>query len=191
MKTNQENKKIKKYLEQLSAHIVTSNSNITKLIKIKKKIIKTKNTKNKVLIFGNGGSSAIASHFSIDLINKIGIRCLNFSDDALLTCFANDYGFHKWIYKAIDLFCDRNDVIIFISSSGQSKNMIEGINLAKKKKINNLITFTGGKKNNPLSKKGNINLWVNSKIYNHIENAHQIWLLSIVDSIKLNKLKFK
>jgi hypothetical protein len=49
--------------------------------------------------------------------------------------------------------------------------------------------LTGNKKNNPLSKLGNINLWVDSNIYNHIENIHQIWLLSICDLIKLNKVK--
>lgn len=58
----------------------------------------------------------------------------------------------------------------------------------KKKKISNIITLTGNK-NNPLSKQGNINLWVNSNIYNHIENIHQIWLLGICDLMKLNKVK--
>ena len=61
--------------------------------------------------------------------------------------------------------------------------------LQKEKKISNIITLTGNKKNNPLSKQGNINLWVNSNIYNHIENIHQIWLLGICDLMKLNKVK--
>ena len=90
--------------------------------------------------------------------------------------------------KTIEIFADK-DIIIFISSSGKSKNMIEGIKFPKKKKIKNLITFTGGNKNNPLSKKGYISLWVDSNIYNYIENTHQIWLLSIIDSINLNKLR--
>ena len=46
-----------------------------------------------------------------------------------------------------------------------------------------LCTLTGMSKSNPLKKLGNINLWVNSKAYNIIENIHQIWLLSIVDKI--------
>jgi len=67
--------------------------------------------------------------------------------------------------------------------------MLNVCKASKKKKISSVITLTGNKKNNPLSKLGDINLWVDSKIYNHIENTHQIWLLSICDLISLNKVK--
>ncbi len=180
---------IKNYLKNISSNINITNKEIIKLIEIKKALIKAKKNKNKVLIFGNGGSSSIASHFAIDLIKNFKMRCLNFNDNSLLSCFSNDYGFDKWILKSIEIFADKQDIIIFISSSGKSKNMIEGIKFAKKRKIKNLITFTGGNKNNPLSKKSYISLWVNSNIYNYIENTHQILLLSIIDSINLNKLR--
>ena len=67
--------------------------------------------------------------------------------------------------------------------------MLNACKAAKRKKISNIITLTGNKKNNPLSKLGKINLWVNSNIYNHIENIHQTWLLSICDLISINKVK--
>ena len=54
----------------------------------------------------------------------------------------------------------------------------------KKKKINKIITLTGFEKNNSLRKKGDINLWINSKQYNVIENIHQFWLLILVDLLK-------
>ena len=79
--------------------------------------------------------------------------------------------------------------LVLISSSGKSMNMINACKADKKKKISKIITLTGNKKNNPLSKLGNINLWVDSNVYNHVENIHQIWLLSICDLIKLNKIK--
>lgn len=60
---------------------------------------------------------------------------------------------------------------------------------SEQQKISKIITFTGDKKNNPLSKLGDINLWVDSNVYNHIENTHQVWLLSICDLISLNKVK--
>lgn len=188
MKIKKESLKIQNYLKKLSNQISLNNLDILKLIKIKKILIDAKKNKKKVLIFGNGGSSAIAGHFAIDLIKNAKMRCLNFSDNALLSCFANDYGFDKWISNTIEIFSDKGDVIIFISSSGKSKNMLQGISKARSKKIKNLITFTGGNKNNPLSKKSFISLWVDSNIYNYIENIHQIWLLSIIDMIKLNKL---
>ena len=61
--------------------------------------------------------------------------------------------------------------------------MINGAKQARKKKISKIITFTGNDQNNNLTKLGDINFWVNSKAYNHIENVHQILLLSLVDLI--------
>jgi D-sedoheptulose 7-phosphate isomerase len=65
--------------------------------------------------------------------------------------------------------------------------MINAAKFCKNKKIF-LITLTGFNRNNSLKKLGNINLWVNSKEYNYIENIHQLWLLSVLDKIS-NKLK--
>ena len=53
----------------------------------------------------------------------------------------------------------------------------------KKNKISKIITFTGHQKDNPLSRLGDINFWIDSKAYNFVENAHQVWLLTIVDLI--------
>ena len=85
--------------------------------------------------------------------------------------------------KAVEFYADQNDVLILISSSGKSKNMINAFKSAKKKKISKIITFTGHDKDNSLSKLGDINFWINSKAYNFVENTHQVWLLTIVDLI--------
>ena len=180
---------VKKYLETLTSKITPNKDIINKIIQIKNLIIKTKKNKSKILIFGNGGSAAIASHISVDLTKNIKVKAMNFNEADLITCFANDYGYEKWIEKTIDFYADKNDTLILISSSGKSKNMINACKAAKRKKISKIITLTGDKKNNPLSKLGDINLWVDSNIYNHIENTHQIWLLTICDLIKLNKVK--
>ena len=84
------------------------------------------------MIFGNGGSAAIASHFSVDLTKNAKIRCTNYNESDLLTCFSNDYGYEKWVEKSIDFFSDPGDVVILISSSGRSKNMLNGAKSAKK-----------------------------------------------------------
>ena len=180
---------VKKYLETLTSKITPNKDIINKIIQIKNLIIKMKKNKSKILIFGNGGSAAIASHISVDLTKNIKVKAMNFNEADLITCFANDYGYEKWIEKTIDFYADKNDTLILISSSGKSKNMINACKAAKRKKISKIITLTGDKKNNPLSKLGDINLWVDSNIYNHIENTHQIWLLTICDLIKLNKVK--
>jgi len=153
------------------------------ILHVKKILLKVKKNNKKVLIFGNGGSAAIASHFSVDLTKNAKIRCVNFNESDLITCFANDYGYTEWVRKAVEFYGDKGDVGIFISSSGKSPNILNGCYAAKKKKFKNIITFSGFKKSNDLRKNGDINFWVNSSMYNFIENAHQFWLLLIVDLI--------
>ncbi len=152
------------------------------LDKISKIFKDTKNKNKKVIIFGNGGSAAISSHVSVDLTKNAKIRSINFNEADLLTCFSNDFGYEKVYSKSLEFYADAGDIVIIISASGKSKNLLEAAKMCKKKKIL-LFTFTGFLKSNPLKKMGNINLWVNSKAYNIIENIHQIWLLSIVDRI--------
>ena len=163
------------------------NSNCTeikkKLIKLKKIVINTKKNGKKILIFGNGGSAAIASHFSVDLTKNAKIRCTNYNESNLITCFSNDFGYEHWVEMAINYFGDKGDVLIIISSSGKSKNMINACFAARKKKFSKIITLTGHSVNNPIKKLGDINLWVNTKAYNYIENIHQFWLLSLVDLV--------
>ena len=81
------------------------------------------------------------------------------------------------------MIINKEDLVILISSSGQSKNVINAAKFCKRNKIK-LVTFTGFNKNNKLKKLGVLNFWVNSKKYNFVENIHQTWLLSIVDKIK-------
>ena len=93
-------------------------------------LLETKSNNKKVLIFGNGGSAAIASHFSIDLTKNANLRCVNFNESDLITCFSNDYGFERWVEKTIDFYGDEGDTLIVISSSGSSKNMLNGVKAA-------------------------------------------------------------
>jgi len=174
---------INKYLEDFSTLIKPNNDIVTKIINVRDVMVSVQKSKNKIMIFGNGGSAAIASHVSVDLTKNANIRCTNYNEADLITCFANDYGYERWIEKAVDFYADQNDVLILISSSGKSKNMINACKSARNKKISKIITFTGHDKNNPLSKLGDINFWINSKAYNFVENTHQIWLLAICDLI--------
>jgi len=182
-------KNIKKYIKHLCLKIDPDELTLAKIIQVKNALIAAKKKKSRVFIFGNGGSAAIASHVTVDLTKNIKIKAMNFNEASLITCFSNDYGYERWIEKSIEFYASKGDVVILISSSGKSKNMLNACKVARRKKISKIITFTGDKKNNPLSKLGDINLWVDSNVYNHIENTHQIWLLSICDLISLNKVK--
>lgn len=158
------------------------------LEKIKILLIKTIKNRGKIIIAGNGGSASIASHFSIDITKNAKLKCINFNEAGLITCFANDYGYEHWIEKAIEFYSKPQDIVILISSSGKSKNIINGAKFAKKIG-NKVITLTGFEIGNPLSQIGDINLWVNSSAYNIVENIHQIWLLTVVDLI-IGKSKY-
>ena len=143
-------------------------------------IANTKKNKNKIYIVGNGGSSSIASHVSVDFTKVAKINCSTFNNANLITCFANDYKYENWVVEAIKAYSIEQDLFILISSSGTSKNIVNAAEYCKQKKMN-LITLSGFKKNNPLSQSGNINFHVESEEYNFIEMTHHIILLSIVD----------
>ena len=150
-----------------------------------KLILKCKRNNGKVFIVGNGGSSSIASHVSVDFAKVANVPSNTFNNANLITCFANDYGHENWVKEAIKAYTQKNDILILISSSGNSKNII---NAAKYCNENNipLITFSGFDKENNLAKLGNINIHINSKNYNYIEMSHHIILVSIVDIFKEN-----
>jgi len=150
---------------------------------ISNKLILTKSKKKRIFIIGNGGSASIASHFSIDICKNTDLVCQCFNESSFITCLANDFGYENWAKKAIQYYGNKGDVLIAISSSGNSKNILNACFEARKKKFSNIITFSGFSSKNKLKKLGDINMWVNSKVYNIVENIHQIWLLSIIDYI--------
>ena len=174
---------IKSYLEDFSDLLKPNEELIEKLTRVRNLLLEVRKNNKKVLIFGNGGSASIASHFSVDLTKNARLRCLNFNEADLITCFANDYGFEHWVEKAIDFYGDDGDLLILISSSGKSKNMLNGVKAARNANFKSVVTLSGFAKDNPLSQLGDINLWIDSKAYNFVENTHQIWLLTVVDLI--------
>jgi D-sedoheptulose 7-phosphate isomerase len=152
------------------------------LERISKKIYLESKKGGRVIVVGNGGSAAIASHITIDLNNAAKINAINLNDPSLITCYANDYGYENWVTKAFVSLVQKNDVVILISSSGNSMNIVNAARFLKNKNFF-LITLSGFSKSNKLMKCGNINLWCRSKKYNMVEATHFVWLLSIVDRI--------
>ena len=173
---------LKEYFASLK-ELLNNENYLEDLVRVKEILKKTHSQGKKTMIFGNGGSAAIASHFSVDLTKNARVRCTNYNESDLLTCFSNDYGYERWVEKAIEFYGDQGDSLILISAGGNSQNMTNGAKYARKKKIKKIITLSGNDKNNNLAKLGDINFWVDSKSYNHIENIHQILLLSLVDLI--------
>lgn len=174
-----EKKFIKDYLERYNKSLFQYDIS-QKLIDMKELLLNVKNNNNKVIIAGNGGSAAMASHVSVDFTKQGRVRTVNFNESDLITCFANDYGYENWIEKAIEFYGDRDDVVILISSSGNSKNIINAAKRAKELGML-VIGFSGFSKDNSLKKNSDLSFWVDSKAYNIVENTHQIWLLMVCD----------
>jgi D-sedoheptulose 7-phosphate isomerase len=181
-KTHKDISFLQNYLNDFSSLIKPDKDIVSKLIQVRDIFLNTSKKKGKILIFGNGGSSAIASHVCVDLTNNASIRTVNFNEADLITCFSNDYGYDRWVEKSVDFYADKNDTLVLISSSGKSKNMLNACKAAKRKKIK-VISFTGHLKQNPLSRIADLSLWVHSKAYNFVENTHQVWLLTVCDLI--------
>ena len=136
----------------------------------------------KVIIAGNGGSAAMASHTSVDLTKNAQVRSINFNESDLITCFSNDFGYEKWVEKSLEYYADPGDCVILISSSGSSVNILNAAKKAKEMGLS-VITFSGFSPSNPLRDLGDLNFYIDSKEYNIVEMSHHIWLLALVDRI--------
>ena len=172
---------LKKYFD-LYNDAIYNESIFKDLATLKDLFISTNKKGGKILFFGNGGSAAIASHVAVDLVKNASIESVTYNEYDLITCLSNDYGFEKWMEKTVGYYAKENDIVVLISSSGNSQNVV---NAAKKCKEMNIgtVTFTGFEANNQLKQNGDFNFWLDSKAYNIVEMTHQIWLLGVVDAI--------
>jgi D-sedoheptulose 7-phosphate isomerase len=152
------------------------------LVELKDILKATHAAGRKTILVGNGGSAAIAGHCAVDFTKNAGIRCVNFNEADLITCFANDYGYERWLEKALGFYADDGDAVVLISSSGKSVNLLRAADYARTRGLK-VVTFSGFRADNPLRKKGRLNFWVDSRAYNVVETTHQIWLLAVCDLI--------
>lgn len=174
-----------KYFNQFNktlANELTQKENKLKLLETSRIIVETHKRGNKIILIGNGGSAAIADHMAIDFTKNARLCAMSFSSSALLTTFSNDYGYENVFQKAVEHYGKSGDLLIAISSSGASKNILKACSAAKEKNIK-IVTFSGFSGDNPLRKMGEINFWVDSKAFGHVELIHNILTHFINDMI--------
>ena len=143
-----------------------------------------------VYVIGNGGSAGIASHFCTDLLRTLKIASATLTDASALTCFANDFGFENVYKMPLQKNLKSHDLLVAISSSGKSQNIIEAVKLAKEKKTA-VMSFSGFDPNNPLRKLGDLNFWLDSHDYGLVEMGHFFLLHTIVDTCKIRSESLK
>ena len=130
---------------------------------------------------GNGASACMASHMALDWVKNAGVRALAYNDLAFLTAIGNDLGYDQTFAQPVSWFADRGDLLVTISSSGNSPNILKAIAAARLKGIT-VVTFSGLKANNASRQAGDLNLFVPGWTYGLIECAHQILLHAWLDA---------
>jgi len=186
MKTQKKNSPLlNDYFDKLQTTIdsfLSQKNNIESADKLVSSLEKTKSTDSTIYLIGNGGSSAVAEHAAIDFTKNAGLKALTVSDSPMLTTFSNDYGYANVFKKFIESFGMEKDILIAISRGGKSENIINACKEAKKKGMQ-IVTLSGFESSNPLRAIGNINFWVDSKAFGHLEIIHGLVLHWINDSI--------
>ncbi len=149
---------------------------------------KLRSEKGILYIVGNGGSAAVASHALVDFVNVAKINAHVLHESSLLTCMANDFGYENAYARVLSQIMQPKDILIAISSSGQSNNICGAAKLAKQIG-SKVMTFSGFKSNNALRNIGDINFWLDSEDYGFVEVGHQFILHNLVDRFGVeNKL---
>ncbi len=144
------------------------------------KIIAVQKNNGKILFAGNGGSAGITSHLALDFWKNGQVKAMAFNDPSLLTALGNDIGYENVFSKPIEVFAEENDIVIAISSSGNSQNII---NAAKKGKEKNcfVVTLSGFSTDNKLIGIGDINFYVDSSSYGIVEVLHTLIIHNMLD----------
>jgi D-sedoheptulose 7-phosphate isomerase len=154
---------------------------------------KTHAAGNKLIFLGNGGSAAIASHMAADFSKNGNVRSLALNDSSMLTCISNDLGYHRVFAEQIGLYAARGDLILAISSSGGSANILHAVDAARKRQCA-VVTLSGFAADNPLRGRGDLNFYIASDRYGFVEIGHLTICHAILDflcGLRVSKKNFK
>lgn len=143
---------------------------------------KIKENNNTTFFIGNGGSAAIAEHMTADFMKNGGMKTYSLYDSAVNTCISNDYGYEDIFARPLDFLIREKDLLVAISSSGNSPDIVKAIAVAQKRKAY-VLTLTGFSENNKCKSLGDYNVHVPSKEYGVIESIHNLLLQEVVDKI--------
>ena len=165
------------YINSLSSSIM--NSDMENLHKAAMQILKTIKKDATIYVCGNGGSAAIANHYVVDFLKFFREKTIykpkifSFSNNIeTITAISNDINY-KFVFKyQAENLCKKNDLIIIVSSSGNSENIIELLKFTKKNKITT-IGFSGFK-GGYLKRNSDISVHINAENYGISEDAHHI-----------------
>jgi len=184
----EKNNKIEKIFESSSNSILDSKKLSKQIENSITLIIKSIKNGNKIVLFGNGGSAADAQHMAAEFIGRFMKERKSFpaialsTDSSIITAIGNDYSFEKIFSRQAESLVKKGDVIIAISTSGESKNILEGIKTSKK--IGAKIISLTGENGIKMEKNSDIFLNVPSTITSRIQEVHRTIIHIICEMVE-------
>ena len=182
------NNKIDQVFESSSNTILDSKKLSIQIENCINLIIKSIKKGNKIVIFGNGGSAADAQHMAAEFIGRFMKERKSFpaialsTDSSIITAIGNDYSFEKIFSRQAESLVKKGDVVIAISTSGESKNILEGIKTSKK--LGAKIISLTGENGMKMKMKSDIFLNVPSTITSRIQEAHRTIIHIICEMVE-------
>ncbi len=173
-----------------SESIKKSIENIPEIIRIIESITKSLKKGNKIILFGNGGSAADAQHIAAELVGRFGYDRKSLpaisltTDTSVITSIGNDYSFEKIFSRQCESLVNKGDVVVGISTSGNSINVKNGLLVSKRKgaKTVGFLGHKGGHIKNIVD----IPLIVNSNSTPRIQEVHRTSAHIICEMVEKN-----
>ena len=169
-------KEIQHYLQESTSAFEKLENQSSEISDICEKVISTLRAKNKILICGNGGSAADSQHIAAEFVSRFEIDDVPLpaialtTDTSVITAIGNDYSFNEIFSRQIDAIGNQGDILICISTSGNSQNIIEASKCARSKGIE-VISFIGNNKSE-LEQYSDYSFKANSKVTGIIQQIH-------------------
>lgn len=135
------------------------------------------------ILIGNGGSNSAAGHIAQDFTKRGGKQAYSFTDPSMLTCFMNDFGVERAYAKYLEYYSDPETLAIFISSSGESPNIVEAVRWCRENSLRYGVLTAFGPENTvrTMSTDAMFNYFVPTRSYGVAECLHQIFLHGVVE----------
>ncbi len=156
-------------------------------VRIMELFLEVRSEKRRVWWVGNGGSAALCAHLSQDAFNKLGLRSQVLADAPLLTCMANDFGYPQIYARPLSVLADSGDLLIAVSSSGRSENILNCVKLAQGVGMR-VVSVSGFSAENPLwLSQADVSLFLDSTLYGLVEVGHEALLHAPIETLWLHE----
>lgn len=137
-----------------------------------------------IFLIGNGASASMASHMAADLAKNAHVHTEVFFDVSLLTAISNDLGYEKVFSEPLARRCNPCDMLVAISSSGRSPNVLAAARVANEQGLS-VITLTAMAANNPLRHLGTLNFYIAADTFSAAESCHAAILHHWMDRVEI------